>query len=146
MISDEVIHAKIDIIEENLKLLKDIYGEGFEYFSRNLRDIQAAKHSLQEAIEACLDIGQHIIAEKGVRRAEEYREILEVLEEEGIIEPKLSQRLQEMAKFRNLLVHRYGELDLQRVFAVMEEDLGDIEEYVRGILDYLTAEGEAGSG
>jgi uncharacterized protein YutE (UPF0331/DUF86 family) len=143
MISEEVIHAKIDIIEENLKLLKEIYGEGFEYFSRSFRDIQAAKHSLQEAIEACLDIGQHIIAEKGFRRAEEYREIFEVLEEEGIIEPKLSQRLQEMAKFRNLLVHRYGELDLQRVFAVMEEDLEDIEEYVRGILSYLAAEGKS---
>ncbi len=64
MISEEIIHAKIDIIEENLKLLKEISTEEFESFSKNYRDIQAAKHSLQEAIEACLDIGNHIIAEK----------------------------------------------------------------------------------
>ncbi len=29
-----------------------------------LLDIQAAKHALKESIEACLDIGSHIIAEK----------------------------------------------------------------------------------
>ncbi|MEE8401102.1 MAG: DUF86 domain-containing protein [Candidatus Hydrothermarchaeaceae archaeon] len=138
MISEEIVHAKIDIIEENLKLLKEISGEGFESFSKNYRDIQATKHSLQEAIEACLDIGNHIIAEKRLRRAEDYKEIFEIVGEQGIIESNLSKRLQEMAKFRNLLVHSYGELDLKRIFGVISEDLIDIEEYVSSILKVLS--------
>ncbi len=104
MISSEVINAMIDLIDENLRLIEEIRSQGFESFSGNFRDIQAAKHSLQEAIEACLDIGSHIIAEKGFRRAEDYKDIYKVLEEEGIIDPVLSAKLQEMAQFRNLLV------------------------------------------
>ncbi len=139
MISEEIIHAKIDIVEENLTLLRKLSREEFESFSKNYRDIQAAKHSLQEAIEACLDIGNHIIAEKGWRRAEDYKDIFKILEEQGVIEPRLSGTLQEMAKFRNLLVHRYGNLDLKRIFIVMNEDLCDIEEYVSHILKFLSS-------
>ncbi len=105
MISNELINAMIDIIDENTRLIEELRPQGFESFSKSFRDVQAAKHSLQEAIEACLDIGNHIIAEKGFRRAEDYKDIFRVLEEEKIIDSGLSSKLQEMAQFRNLLVH-----------------------------------------
>lgn len=93
---------------------------------------------MQESIEACLDIGSHIIAEKGFRRAEDYKDIYKVLEEEGIIEPVLSAKLQEMAQFRNLLVHKYGKIDTKRVFVIMSEDLKDIQDFVKKILKYVS--------
>lgn len=97
MISSEVINAMVDLIEENIRLIEEIRSQGYESFSSNFRYIQAAKHLLQESIEACLDIGSHIIAEKGFRRAEYYKDIYKVLEQEGIIDPVLSTKLQEMA-------------------------------------------------
>jgi uncharacterized protein YutE (UPF0331/DUF86 family) len=138
MISTEVINAMIDLIDENIRLIEEIRSQGFESFSNNFRDIQAAKHSLQEAIEACLDIGSHIIAEKGFRRAEDYKDIYKVLEEEGIIDPSLSAKLQEMAQFRNLLVHRYGKIDTKRIFIIMSEDLNDIKQFIKKILKYIS--------
>jgi uncharacterized protein YutE (UPF0331/DUF86 family) len=138
MISTEVINAMIDLIDENILLIEEIRSQGFESFSNNFRDIQAAKHSLQEAIEACLDIGSHIIAEKGFRRAEDYKDIYKVLEEEGIIDPSLSAKLQEMAQFRNLLVHRYGKIDTKRIFIIMSEDLNDIKQFIKMILIYIS--------
>ncbi|SNQ59890.1 type VII toxin-antitoxin system HepT family RNase toxin [Candidatus Methanoperedens nitratireducens] len=138
MINREVINAMIDLIDENIRLIEEIRSQGYESFSNNFRDIQAAKHSLQESIEACLDIGNHIIAEKGFRRAEDYKDIYKVLEEEGIIDPELSARLQEMAQFRNLLVHAYGKIDTKRVFIIMSDDLKDIKEFVKKILKYIS--------
>lgn len=137
MISTDVVNAMIDLIEENIRLIEEIRLQGYESFSGSFRDIQAAKHSLQEAIEACLDIGSHIIAEKGFRRPEDYKEIFKVLEEEGIIDPVLSAKLQEMAQFRNLLVHRYGQIDTRRVYIIMSEDMKDIQEFVKQILKYI---------
>lgn len=84
MISSEIINAMIDLVDENIRLIEEIKAQGYESFSGNFRDIQAAKHSLQEAIEACLDIGSHIIAEKSFRRPEDYKDIFKVLEEERI--------------------------------------------------------------
>ncbi len=137
MISSEVINAMIDLIDENIRLIEEIRSQSFESFSNNFRDIQAAKHSLQEAIEACLDIGSHIIAEKGFRRAEDYKDIYKVLEEEGIIDSVLSAKLQEMAQFRNLLVHRYGKVDTRRIFIIMSEDINDVKEFVKTVLRYI---------
>ncbi len=138
MISNELINAMIDIIDENTRLIEELRPQGFESFSKSFRDVQAAKHSLQEAIEACLDIGNHIIAEKGFRRAEDYKDIFRVLEEEKIIDSGLSSKLQEMAQFRNLLVHRYSEIDTKRLFIVMSEDLKDIQKFVKRILKYIS--------
>ncbi len=137
MIDIDAVNAMIDLIEENIKLIEEIRLQGYEAFSGSFRDIQAAKHSLQEAIEACLDIGSHIIAEQGFRRPDDYKEIFRVLEEEGIIDHVLSAKLQEMAQFRNLLVHRYGEIDIKRVYIIMSEDMKDIQEFVKGILKYI---------
>jgi len=137
MISKDVVNAMIDLIEENIRLIEEIRSQGYESFSESFRDIQDAKHSLQEAIEACLDIGSHIIAEKGFRRPEDYREIFRVLEENGIIDHVLSVKLQEMAQFRNLLVHRYGEIDIKRVYIIMSDDLEDIQKFAKSILKYI---------
>lgn len=138
MISSEVINAMVDLIDENTRLIEEIRSQGYESFSNSFRDIQAAKHALQESIEACLDIGNHIIAEKGFRRAEDYKDIYKVLEEESIIDPILSAKLQEMAQFRNLLVHKYGKIDTKRVFIIMSEDLKDIQDFVKKILKYIS--------
>jgi uncharacterized protein YutE (UPF0331/DUF86 family) len=119
MISSDVINAKIDLVDQNIRLLEELKEQGYELFSKNFRDIQAAKHSLQESIEACLIISNHIIAEKVFRRGEDYKDIFSVIEEEGIIDTELSARLQEMAKFRNLLVHQYGRIDMRRLFIII---------------------------
>ncbi len=138
MISSEVINAMVDLVDENIRLIEEIRAQGYESFSNSFRDIQAAKHSLQEAIEACLDIGSHIIAEKGFRRPEDYKDIYKVLEEERIIDPALSAKLQEMAQFRNLLVHRYARIDTKRIFIIMSEDMKDIQEFAKRILNYIS--------
>jgi len=93
---------------------------------------------MQESIEACLDIGSHIIAGKGFRRAQDYKDIYKVLEEEEIISSELSSRLQEMAQFRNLLVHRYSKIDTMRLYIIMSEDLNDIQDFVKLILKYIS--------
>ncbi len=137
MIGKDVVNAMIDLIDENIRLIKEIRSQSYESFSGSFRDIQAAKHSLQEAIEACLDIGSHIIAEQGFRRPEDYKEIFRVLEENGIIDHVLSEKLQEMAQFRNLLVHRYGQIDTRRIYIIMSDDLKDIQEFAKSILKYI---------
>lgn len=137
MIDSEVIESKVDIVERNLGLLRVLSGESRGEFKASYRDVQAAKHSLQEAIEACLDIANHVISASGFRRAETYGEMFQVLEEQEIIPPGLSEKLQDMAGFRNLLVHRYGDIDLDRLYVIMRDDTEDIKRFVSIILEYL---------
>jgi uncharacterized protein YutE (UPF0331/DUF86 family) len=133
----ELIQSRIDIIEENLKEIESIVTEGYSKFSSSFRDELAAKHALLESIEACVDIANHIIAVKAFRRPMDYKDVFKVLEEEKLIKKELSSRLQEMAKFRNLLVHRYAEIKTERIFKIMKEDTKDIKEFLRVILKLM---------
>lgn len=137
MIDKEVIEGRIDIITENLRYLRRTAQMELNDFASNFEKIQATKHSLQEAIEACLDTANHIMAGEGFPRAEQYSEFFTTLGQKKVIDPALAERLSEMAKFRNLLVHRYTELDSRKLHELLNNNLDDIEEYVKQILEYV---------
>jgi len=108
VIDGEVIERRIDIINENMRYLRSVRGMDEKVFVSSFERVQASKHSLQEVIEACLDIANHILAAEGFPRAEEYMQLFVILAREGVIGDSLGVKLAQMAKFRNLLVHRYS--------------------------------------
>lgn len=133
----DVIEAKFDIIHRNLRFLRELQTLTADQFVESYRDVQAAKYSLLEIMEACIDIANYLIALKGFRRAEEYSEMFQVLKEEGIITDNLALKLGDMARFRNLLVHRYGEIDNKRVLEIIKHNLTDIQEYEKKITEFI---------
>jgi len=52
-----------------------------------------------------------------------------------VLERDLAERCAEMAKSRNLIIHANGKIDDRRVFAILNEDLADIERFVAEVLD-----------
>lgn len=139
-IERDIIEGKFDILERNLAFLKEFKTLSPEQFLKSYKDIQAAKYSLLEIMEACIDIANYIISVKSFRRAEEYSEMFKVLKEEGILGKKLANKLEDMARFRNLLVHRYGEIDNRRVLEIIKHNLKDIEEFEKEIQKFMKEE------
>ncbi len=129
-IDRRIIQLRIDIIERNLKEVEDI----LKLKRMRYRDELALRHALLESIEACIDIANHIIATKGFRRPIDYKDIFVVLEENGIVPRSLSKRLQEMAKFRNVLVHRYAMIDMKKLIQIAENDIKDINKFLNIII------------
>jgi uncharacterized protein YutE (UPF0331/DUF86 family) len=106
----------------------------FQAVSREEFVREPALHHLAErllhlACECVLDIAQHVIAEAGYRQAATYKELMQVLSEEGLIDEDLAERLKGWMGFRNALVHLYLELDHGRSHDAIQEDLGDLEEF-----------------
>ncbi|VVB60813.1 Uncharacterised protein [uncultured archaeon] len=132
-----LVNLRIDVIERNLKEIKSVIEEGEEKFLKNYRTTLAGRHALLESIEACIDIGNHIIASMGLRRPEDYKDVFSILEENRVIPRNLSERLQKMAGFRNLLVHYYAKVDNKTVFSIMREDVKDISEFVKLVLKFM---------
>jgi len=136
----DVVFNRFDTIERNLQFLEEYRGHSVEEFLDSYKDVQAAKFSLLEIIEACIDVANHIISVKGFRRAEEYSVMFKVLGEMDVIDVGLAGRLGDMARFRNLLVHRYGEVDDARVLGVVQHSLVDVELFMSMIAGYLESE------
>ena len=136
----EIFEGKLDIIDRNLRFLEEFKTLTPEQFLESYKDTQAAKYSLLEIMEACIDIANYIISVKAFRRAEEYSEMFKVLKEEEIIGEELAAKLEDMARFRNLLVHRYGEIDNRRVLEMLKHNLKDIEEFEKEIEKFIEEE------
>ena len=102
----EIIAARLARIRDELGRLTRVGTiVSRDLFRTSTIEQHAAERELQIVIEACLDIGHHVISRERLRRPGDYREVFAILREAGIIDANLGGRLEEMAGFRNRLVH-----------------------------------------
>ena len=137
LIDHNVIMQKISVIRENIRHLRELATHPLPEFSSNFIFTASAERLLQVAIEACFDIGHHIIASEGFARPQEYREIFEILGREKILPISLVEKLVPMARFRNRLVHLYDTIKADELYMILQRDLDDFEEYIRHIVIFL---------
>lgn len=68
---------------------------------------------------------------------EEYDECFVILDQAGIIPQSLSSSLQNMARFRNLLVHMYWKIDYEKVYKILHEDIQTLSIFATQIAKLL---------
>jgi uncharacterized protein YutE (UPF0331/DUF86 family) len=106
-------------------------------FLGDYRNTESAKYLLIVAAEAAIDVCNHIVARQGGRAPEEYAECFVILADLKVVEPDLAQRLKNMARFRNLLVHVYWKVDNQRVYQIIQNDLVDLDSFRQQVSAWL---------
>lgn len=80
----------------------------------------AVLHALQLAIEASVEIATDICAADDLGIPSSYAEAFDLIERVGIIDGGVAEDLRGMARFRNRIVHFYGEVDLRRVYRILK--------------------------
>jgi uncharacterized protein YutE (UPF0331/DUF86 family) len=91
--------------------------------------IAAVKYRFVVAIETCIDVAQHVIASEGLRAPSDFADAFAASAEGGFLPRDLVPRLQDMARFRNLLVHGYLRIDDRRVVEILRGRLTDFEAF-----------------
>jgi len=137
MVDPEKVHGLLRNLEKALEQLHMIAQYNREEFLADPIRIGAAKYYLQTAIEACIDIGNHLISSERYRAPEDYRDIFNVLEENNVITVELGVELRQMVGLRNRLVHLYWEIDDEKIFEYIQVKLGDFNLYIHQILEYI---------
>jgi uncharacterized protein YutE (UPF0331/DUF86 family) len=99
------------------------------------RDI--ASYRLLIAIEAALALCYHVCARQLQGVPEDYAGCFAKLEQSKLIPSDLAQRLQRMARFRNLLVHVYWTVDYEKVFEVLEHHTQDLRTFAKAVAALL---------
>ena len=135
MVSKEKIFQKFSLLDDYLNILKDIAKNPVNTFIKDKILLGSAKYYLQVSIECCLDVANHIIASERLRAPRDYADSFKVIEEEGLVSGKLGKRLQQMAKFRNRLVHLYGDIDDKNVHQYIRKDVSDLVEFKSIVID-----------
>lgn len=98
----------------------------------------AVERYLYLVAQSTIDLAESFIAYRGYRKPTGYREIFEILEEQGVLEPTFAARLKAMTGFRNVLAHDYVALNLDTAIRVLTHDRVDIEAFLAVIQRELT--------
>ncbi|MBZ0157854.1 MAG: DUF86 domain-containing protein [Alphaproteobacteria bacterium] len=135
-VQEKVAH-KIERLREYVQYL----GECRKYSPDDLKKDPlvrgAVERYLHLAAECVIDIAEIIIAERGLRKPEEYREAIEILGEAGILSGDFAVYFAPIAGFRNILVHEYAKIDLDEVYRHLQKDLPDFEKFIHFIVLHL---------
>jgi len=134
MVSIEKISRKLIQIDEYLGIIDEIAKVPENDFLKDKILIGSAKYYLQISIECCLDVANHIIAAERYRAPKDYADSFAVLEEKGLFQQQLGHNLRQMTKFRNRLVHLYGEIDDKFVYEFIKTDVEDIRKFRKIIM------------
>ena len=132
MVDRYVVQARVAKIREYVALLRKIRGMADE--ARFVRDPLVygnAERYLQLAIQAVLDISNHIVADMNLNLPADNRELFSLLAKHKALPAPLAKRLTAMAGFRNILVHEYLEIDRRVVYQALGSNLGDFEKFIK---------------
>jgi uncharacterized protein YutE (UPF0331/DUF86 family) len=125
-LNPDLIRARCAEIDSALVRLEAFRSLSREQFLSNQDTLDVACYRLLIAIEAALALCFHVSAKRLHQVPEEYAGCFSALEHAGLIPADLSGRLQQMARFRNLLVHVYWKIDYGQVYDVITTRLEDL--------------------
>jgi uncharacterized protein YutE (UPF0331/DUF86 family) len=89
----------------------------------------AVERWLHIAIESCIDLAYHVVADHGWTPPDTARQAFQTLASHGLIPHELSGRLGLAVGLRNVLVHEYAEVDLELLAQVVARDLADLRQF-----------------
>lgn len=123
MVNKVVLAARLERLREYFVILESVQDYDVDHFVKDPFIHGTAERNLHLAIECLLDIGNHLISDRGYPKPESYADIFRILAERKVIPEDLFQELAGMAAFRNVLVHDYLRLDRKRVYQILCEKL-----------------------
>lgn len=134
MVDKDIVLAKTSAAKKHLKRIDNLSQTPVHTFL-NDNDVQdIALFNIQMAVQNCIDMAAHIISEAGLGTPGSTNEMFYCLEENGYIDRQLSEKMVKAVGFRNLVVHEYGKLDLKRVHRIIQDDIRDIDEFLKAII------------
>jgi uncharacterized protein YutE (UPF0331/DUF86 family) len=101
-----------------------------EKIDSDVKERRFVEHTLQLAIQACLDAASHVVSDDRLGEPRTNQELFRLLEQAGRISKDLSRKLRAAAGFRNILVHGYADVDVNVTRDVVDHHLDDLLAFV----------------
>ena len=134
MVDRELILRKFSELDTYLAQVTP-YGEiDLEAYQGDWKTQRIVERTLHLAIELCLDIADHVVADRRLRVPDSGADTFRVLAEAGVLSDALAESLGRMVGFRNILVHDYTRLDPAIVLRVLRSDVQDFRSFRDAVL------------
>lgn len=132
-----LIEEKLESLRRCVRRIEDKRPDRVETLRDDwdLQDIIAL--NLTRAVQLCVDIAAHLIAESEQMPPDTMAESFDRLCDMQVITDELARRLKGAVGFRNIAVHQYKSVDWQIVHAITHDHLGDFKQFARAVVVHL---------
>ncbi len=123
-------------LERALGVAEGLVALGGQEFHGDIRNRYALRMAIVEIVEAAAALGLLILREDlGLVEVEGYADVFIKLAEHGVVSGEVGEG---MARLRNLIVHRYWEIDDMRIYLEAKRDgLGLVRRFIREAREYV---------
>lgn len=132
----EIIEQPIQNMEEALAQLGKYRNISFNEFQKDLSLVWIVEKGLEILIQNLLGIGAHLLASEIKNDWEDYGEVILKLGKHGVIPQEFVDQIKGMAGLRNILIHEYLRIDLNKLFDYLKYRLEDFVQFIRYIREY----------
>ncbi len=129
VVDSALLAAKVAAVRDATARVRTVLPASVEAFVADRTTREVVTLNIFVAIQACLDLAAHWLADAGWDMPGAYADVFTALARHGTIPHDLATRLAAAAAFRNLVAHQYGVLDWRRVYALASSDLGDLDTF-----------------
>ena len=110
-----------------------------EALAADLDTLDIVSFNLMLAVQVCLDVASHLIADQRWRPAGTLAGAFERLREHGVIGAATATSLGRAAGLRHVVAHGYGGIDVRIVHAAATAGATDLEAFAREVAAWLSS-------
>lgn len=137
MVDEEIVVDKLRYINEYTNDLKEMRGLSKEEYVADIVIQRAVERTFMNLIQACVDLAQHIRAAENLSPNGTAKLEIEALGNASILSAETTEKLKEAVGFRNILTHRYGDVNHDIVYEVLHNDLRWFERFQQDIAQWF---------
>ena len=128
--TEDLLYTKIETIRRCIVRIRERLPNSTEELSKDIDAQDIIAVNLERAIQACVDIASHTIAESEIPPPQTMGESFICLAKQNIISDALAERLRKSVGFRNISVHDYQSISWDIVFSICTRELNIFEEFI----------------
>jgi len=126
VVDKAILGKKVAAIRDAVARIREVLPASASEFSADRTAREIVVLNLFVALQECVSLAAHWIADEGWDVPSSYRDLFTTLVDHRVLDAALAQRLASAAGLRNLVAHQYGVLDASRVYATASSELADL--------------------
>jgi len=137
MVDEDVFFDKLQYINQYTDDLKQMRGLSREQYLNDMVTQRAVERTLLNLVQACIDLAQLIRSSENLSPSGTAKQAIDALGNADILSRDTQEKMEEAVGFRNILAHRYGDVDHDIVYDVLHEDLRWFEKFQQELAQWF---------
>ncbi len=134
MENEAVLISKYDGVERSIKRINEEYENNPQNLKDNRR-LDAIILNLQRASEMATDVAMYIVTVRRLGIPQTRKDAFEKLYDNKLISKEMCKKMKRIIGLKNIALHEYEKIDEKMLKDIIENDLTDIKEFIRTIIN-----------